>query len=94
MQERGQSSIQGRHNARVELDSGVAIQFDVAGISGAGQNISAQGVFFTAEAALPVTVRIAGRGEVHGTLVRLESMGNGRIGIAVRFDDDHPKLAE
>ena len=42
---------------------------------------------------LPVTVVIAGRGEVRGELVRLETIGDGRIGIAVRFDEAKPELA-
>jgi hypothetical protein len=91
MQERGQTSIQGRQAPRVDLDTGVTIQFDVPAIVGNGQNISAQGVFFTAEAALPVSVRI-GEVSVPGTLVRLETIGDGRIGLAVRFDGNHPEL--
>lgn len=91
MQERSQASIHGRQAPRVDIEAGVTIHFDVPAIVGDGQNLSAQGVFFTAEAVLPVTVRIAGKA-VPGTLVRLESMGDGRIGIAVRFHDSHPEL--
>lgn len=88
MQEReSKSGIDARRDARLDLDGEVTIQFDAGAIAGSGQNISVQGVFFTAEATLPVTVRITGRGEVAGRLVRLETMGDGRIGIAVRFDE-------
>jgi hypothetical protein len=34
-------------------------------------------------------VRVDGR-EVRGHLVRFESMGNGRIGVAIRFTDPTP----
>lgn len=93
MQERTtQTGIEGRRSPRVDLDGEVQIRFDAGSIAGSGQNISVQGVFFTAKGALPVTVHIAGRGEVRGQLVRLESMGDGQIGIAVRFDEARPDL--
>jgi hypothetical protein len=86
----GQTSVDGRRAARVELDEQVTIRFEAGAITGSGRNISAQGVFFTADAALPVIVQIAGRADVRGRLVRLESMGDGRIGVAVRFDEEAP----
>ena len=81
-----------RSGQRIDLDAQVTIRFDQGQLAGSGQNISAQGVFFTADGSVPVTVHVAGRGEVHGKLVRLESMGDGRFGIAVRFDDGEPLL--
>lgn len=81
-----------RRASRVDLDGEVTIRFDSGAILGSGQNISEQGVFFTAAAALPVTVHLAGRGEVRGELVRLETIGDGRIGIAVRFHEVRPEL--
>lgn len=94
MQEpRQQTGIEGRAAPRIDLDGEVTIRFDAGAIVGSGQNISAQGVFFTATGSLPVTVHVAGRGEMRGELVRLESMGGGCIGIAVRFDAPRPDLA-
>lgn len=84
--------IRGRKHPRVDIDSVVTIRFEAGTIVGSGENISAQGVFFTADGSLPVVVQIAGQGDVRGQLVRLESMGGGRIGIAVRFDGEHPSL--
>jgi len=82
-----------RRDARIDLGEHVTIHFAAGSIVGPGQNISAQGVFFTAAASLPVTVRIAGRDEaVAGELVRVEAMGDGRVGIAVRFVEAHPEL--
>jgi len=82
-----------RRAPRVELDGEVAIRFDGGTILGSGENVSEQGVFFTAAAALPVTVHVAGRGEIRGELVRLETIGDGRIGIAVRFHEVQPEVA-
>ena len=91
-QHSGQVGIRGRQAPRVDIDSEVTIRFDAGVLVGSGENISLQGVFFTADGELPVTVMVAGRGEARGKLVRLESMGGGRIGIAVRFDDAQPSL--
>lgn len=88
--EHSQTGVEGRQSVRVDLDGEVTIRFAAGAITGSGQNISAQGVFFTAEGELPVVVQIAGRGEVRGHLVRLESMGGGRIGVAVRFAEEFP----
>jgi hypothetical protein len=92
MQDRDTQTETGNRRApRFELDGNVTIQFDGSTLAGSGQNISAQGVFFTS-ATMPVTVVVAGHGEVKGHLVRVESMGDGRIGVAVRFDAPHPEL--
>ena len=87
------TGIAARRDARVDLGEQVTIHFDAGCIVGPGQNISAQGVFFTAAATIPVTVRIAGRAQVvYGELVRVETMGDGQVGIAVRFAEAHPEL--
>lgn len=86
------SGVTARRDPRVDLDGEVTIQFEAGAISGSGQNISVQGVFFTADVGIPVTVRVKGHGEVAGKLVRVESMGEGRLGIAVRFDAPQPSL--
>lgn len=87
-----ESGVRGRKAPRVQIDSEVTIEFTGGSLAGSGENISSQGVFFTADGSLPVTVRVAGHGKVQGQLVRLESMGGGRIGIAVRFDQEQPAL--
>jgi hypothetical protein len=92
VQDRTVTSGQERRATRVALDGEVTIRFDGGTILGSGENVSAQGVFFTALASLPVTVIIAGRGEVRGDLVRLETIGDGRIGLAVRFHEARPEL--
>lgn len=89
------SSIENRRDPRYDLDRQVTLEFAVGSIIGPGENISQQGVFFTASGALPVTVRIAGvQDPVAAELVRYESMGDGRVGIAVRFVAPMPDLLE
>ena len=76
-----------RRSSRVGLDGAVTIRFVTDAIVGSGQNGSALGVFFTTDARLPVTVEIEGRdGALRGELVRVESLGPGQLGIAVKFD--------
>lgn len=84
-----------RRDPRVPIDEQVTIEFDVARLVGPGQNVSAQGVYFTTHGSLRVQVRI-GRSDrvVPGELVRLENMGDGRIGIAVRFLPDPEEGAD
>lgn len=93
MSQGSKAGIENRRDPRVDLDGQVTIEFDAGSIVGPGENISQQGVFFTASATLPVTVRIAGKDQtVRGELVRFESMGDGRVGIAVRFAAPMPEL--
>lgn len=87
------AGIEARREPRVDHDGQVTIELAAVSLVGSGQNISTQGVFFAVDGKLPVVVRIEGKAEpVAGQLVRLESMGDGRIGIAVRFDQAHPDL--
>ena len=70
-----------------------AIQFKAGALMGSGQNISVQGVFFTTSDSLPVTVRINGKSEpLPAELVRYETLGDGQVGIAVRFLKPNPSL--
>lgn len=87
------AGIEARREPRVEHEGQVTIELAAGALIGSGQNISTQGVFFSVDGSLPVVVRIEGKAEpIAGRLVRLESMGEGRIGIAVRFDQAHPDL--
>jgi len=82
-----------RRASRVVMDGEVSIRFSSDAIVGSGKNVSAQGVFFLAEGRVPVKVTIEGRdGELDGELVRIENMGSGKVGIAVKFDEQAPDL--
>ena len=88
-----QAATDHRRSDRVGLEGNVTIRFTNDAIVGSGQNISEQGVFFLTEGSLPVTVEIEGRsGTLIGELVRVESMGTGQVGIAVKFDRPHAEL--
>jgi hypothetical protein len=88
------AGVDSRREPRVHLAEQVTIRFDSGSIVGPGQNVSSQGVFFTAAASIPVTVRIDGKElELPGELVRVETMGDGRVGIAVRFLAPVPELS-
>ncbi len=78
-----------RDSPRVAMGETVTIKIHTDTIVGPGQNISAQGVFFIADAELRVSVSISGVAEpVDGTLVRVQHMGEGKLGIAVRFEEN------
>ena len=75
-----------RRDQRVPIGEDVTIVFDIDPIIGPGHNMSARGVYFTTAASLRVQVCVGGgQATVPGELVRVESMGNGQVGIAVRF---------
>ena len=85
------TGIESRREERLPLEATVTIDFAAGSIVGPGQNISREGVYFTAEGSLPVTVRIGDSGrQVRGQVVRFESMGDGRIGVAIRFLEPCP----
>jgi len=91
MVEHSKSATDNRQEPRTAMTGQVTIAFDAGAIVGPGQNISAQGVFFVAAGSIPVRVSVDGDGtSVPGELVRVESMGDGKVGIAVRFREPNP----
>lgn len=95
VEQRTPTGIEHRRDERMPLDEAVTVEFGIGTITGSGQNVSAQGVFFVADAPVPVTVRIGGREPgIAGELVRYENMGNGRVGIAVRFLEPQAPIAD
>jgi len=84
-----------RGSERISFDGAVSIRVDGEAIVGSGQNVSEQGVFFVSKSPIKVSVEIAGRDTVmSGELVRIENMGAGDIGIAVKFDETHSDLID
>ena len=80
----GQKQAERRGGDRLPTSAEVAVYIDQP-IVGPGQNLSNEGVFFVTEGAIHVRVLVAGEGEREGELIRLESMGEGKLGLAVRF---------
>ncbi|MEZ5962328.1 MAG: hypothetical protein R3F56_00650 [Planctomycetota bacterium] len=75
-----------RRDFRQSLAGTVTVRLQAQDIVGPGENVSPDGVFFVAEAALPVEVILPGTSEVRqGELVRVTQMGAGRVGVAIRF---------
>lgn len=75
-----------RRHERQPLAGEVTITVDAQDIVGPGRNVSSQGLYFTTTGTVHVLVRLPGQAApVPGELVRVESMGDGRLGIAVRF---------
>ena len=84
-----------RRFERVSFDRTVTVRFEGDAIVGSGQNVSEQGVFFVSNEAIPVKVEIDGRdGPLNGELIRIENMGDGQVGIAVKFHDTHDDLVD
>lgn len=82
-----QDGSERREGTRRALRETVSVRLLAAEITGAGDNVSEQGVLFVVDGPVEVMVRIgSGETEVRGTLVRLQDLGGGRSGIAVRFD--------
>ena len=88
----GKVGIEARVHPRVDLEGEVAIELAAAVLTGSGENISQQGVYLTAQGAIPVRARLPGGEVVAGELVRVENLGAGRIGLAVRFHEIRPDL--
>ena len=88
--EQPQANAQGtadrRRAERSPFDGEVTVAFDQLELVGPGRNISATGVYFVSDSQPRVMVRIEGRDEpVAAELVRVETLGNGQVGVAVRF---------
>ena len=75
-----------RRADRTEFAGDVSVCFDGLEIVGPGRNLSETGVYFVAEASADVRVVVDGVARV-AELVRVERLGNGRLGVAVRFVD-------
>lgn len=75
-----------RRHERTPLDGEVTITVDAQKIVGPGRNVSSQGLYFSTSGSVRVLVSVPGQDDpIPGELVRVESMGDGRLGIAVRF---------
>lgn len=75
-----------RGQERANLDGTVTVAFSEQEVVGPGQNMSDEGVFFVASASLRVKV-LVNEGEAwrEGEVIRVQSMGEGRLGMAIRF---------
>ena len=72
---------------REQLEGVVTVQFDEHTVVGPGQNVSDEGVFFVVEDALRVKVQLDSGGDAwrDAEVIRVQSMGDGKLGIAIKF---------
>lgn len=84
----GVSASERRLESRDDFEGEVTIDLTGIRLAGPGRNVSNSGVYFVAEGTPRVQVRIEGAdGTRLGELVRVERLGAGRVGVAVRFVD-------
>lgn len=75
-----------RGDRREAMDGVVTVRFEDQQVVGPGQNVSDEGLFFVADGAVRVAVEVEGDGGCRsGEVVRVQSMGEGKVGIAIRF---------
>lgn len=80
------STSERRSQERAPLCSNVTVAFADQEVIGPGQNMSDEGVFFIADASLRVKIQVEDSEEWReGEVVRVQSMGEGRLGMAIRF---------
>jgi hypothetical protein len=77
-----------RRDPRIPTETPVELVLDAGSFRGAAQDLSAQGICFFLESDLKVRVRLGAEGEIElpGRLVRLDSVTDGKLVLAVRFD--------
>ncbi len=85
----GQQELAERRIAERSVFEGrVVVDFADLELTGSARNVSSSGVYFVAEGKPRVVVRVDGEPAPRSAeIVRVESLGAGRFGIAVRFVD-------
>lgn len=77
-----------RRGDRRDLTGQVVLQVPAQAVTGTGQNVSEDGIYFLASEGLQVEVHVPGEAEPRrGRLLRLQALGEGRFGLAVKFGD-------
>lgn len=72
---------------REAIQGAVRVRFADLELVGPGRNLSETGVYFVADATARVQVVVDGVLR-EAEVVRVESLGNGKTGVAVRFVDE------
>lgn len=80
-----------RGTERIPLEGTVSVKVVEGEILGPSRNISQEGIYFIAEAEMPVQVTLPMDGRVlSGKIVRVGAVRDGELGIAIRFDEKLP----
>ncbi len=85
-----EQSVQERRGSdRIPLEGSVSVKIIEKVILGPSRNISQEGIYFIAEAEMPVEVTLPHSGDVlSGKIVRIGAVREGELGIAIRFDEN------
>ena len=76
-----------RSDGRIEVEGSVCVSIMQADILGPSRNVSREGIYFIAEAELPVEVTLPTSGDkVRGRIVRIGAVRDGEVGVAIKFD--------
>lgn len=90
-QSKGNAPAPAQRAPREEFSSRIEFIFDVDVLEAKGLNISATGVAFTLDQALPVELRFEHQGQMHfyrARLVRIQSQENGGYLMALEFQGE------
>lgn len=76
-----------RRDDRQTIDGDLTVHIDPCEVSGPSQNVSSEGVYFTAAATIAVEVLLPDGQRRKGHIMRIGAVREGELGIAVRFDE-------
>ena len=80
-----------RAATRLPTGGSAAVRIRETEILGPSRNVSPEGIYFIAEAEIPVEVRLPNANTtVSGKIVRIGAVRDGELGIAIRFDEPLP----
>lgn len=76
-----------RADDRRTIEGALTVRVDPCEIHGPSQNVSADGVYFTAQADITVEVELPNGTRRRGKILRVGAVRDGELGVAVRFDE-------
>lgn len=76
-----------RSSDRIPLEGSASVRILESEVIGPSRNISQEGIYFIAEAEMPVEVTLPSKDVLKGKIVRIGAVREGELGIAVRFDE-------
>jgi hypothetical protein len=93
MDHQSTTAAERRDQPRATLEGNVTVRFREGALVGPGQNVSDEGVFFVGGGAITVEVELPDGSRRTGEVVRVQSMGDKQLGLAVRFIERSPRHA-
>lgn len=84
---REQDTKNRRDGERRPMEGVLTVRVAACEIEGSSQNVSPDGVYFTAHGSLPVEVELPDGTRRTGKIMRVGAVREGELGIALRFDE-------